>query len=60
MSGLKDIFQVFDHLVILSMSEEREEAAACLSEGCGKVTAEGEVIGEEIKEIFPESRRDDS
>ena len=31
-SGLKDIFQVFDQFVILSSSEEREEAAACLFE----------------------------
>ena len=27
---LKDIFQVFDDLEILSRSEEREEAACCL------------------------------
>jgi len=33
LSGLKDVFQVFHQLVILSKSEEREEAAACLSEG---------------------------
>ena len=32
-SGLKDIFQAFDQFVIFSRSEEREEAAACLSEG---------------------------
>ena len=33
-SGLKEIFQVFDQLVIFfSRSQEREEAAACLSEG---------------------------
>ena len=32
-SGLEDLFQVFDQFVILSMFEEREEAAACLSEG---------------------------
>ena len=31
-SGLKDIFQVFDRFVILSKSEEREDASACLSE----------------------------
>ena len=30
---LNDIFQVFDHLVILSRPEEREDAAAYLSEG---------------------------
>ena len=32
-SGLKDKFQVFDQSVILSRSEEREDAAACLPEG---------------------------
>ena len=32
-SGLKDMFQVFDQFVILLRSEERKEAAACLSEG---------------------------
>ena len=32
-SGLKDILRVFDHFVILSRSEEREEPAACLSGG---------------------------
>ena len=30
---LKDMFQVFDQFVILSRSEEKVEAAACLSEG---------------------------
>ena len=33
LSGMKDIFQVFDQLVILSRPEEREEAAALVSEG---------------------------
>ena len=42
LSGLKDIFQVFDQLVILSSSEEREE---------------GGVISKEIKRIF-QSQRD--
>ena len=32
LSRLKDMFQVFDKFAILSRSEEREEAAACLSE----------------------------
>jgi len=32
LSGFKDIFQVFEQLVILSRSEESEEAASCLSE----------------------------
>ena len=35
LSGLKDILQVFDSLVVPSRSTEREEAAACLSEGQG-------------------------
>ena len=33
LSGLKEIFQVFDQHLILSMSEDREEGASCLSEG---------------------------
>ena len=33
LAGLEDKLQVFDQLVILSRSEEREVAAACLSEG---------------------------
>ena len=32
-SVFKDLFQAFDSFVILSRSEEREEAAACQSEG---------------------------
>ena len=31
LSGLKDIFQVLNQLLILSTSAEREEVAACLS-----------------------------
>ena len=43
-SGLKEVFQevfsglkevLFDQFVILSMSEEKEEIAACLSKGYG-------------------------
>ena len=33
LSGFKGTFQVFDHLVMCSRCEEREESAACLSEG---------------------------
>ena len=33
LSVLKDIFQVFYQLLVLSRSAEREEAAACRSEG---------------------------
>ena len=41
---------VFDQLVILSRSEEREEAAACLSvRGMRDVTEESGVISKEIK-----------
>ena len=31
-SGLKDMFQVFEQFVILSTSEEEQDATACLSE----------------------------
>ena len=33
LSGLKDIFSVFDQLVVLLRFEERVEAAACLRKG---------------------------
>jgi len=33
LSGLKDMFHMLDHLVILSRSAECEKAAACRSEG---------------------------
>ena len=53
MSVLKDIFQVLDHLVVLSRSAERKEAAAtCLRD----VTAEGGVISKYIKRIFQSDR----
>ena len=45
---------MFDQFVILSTSEEKEEAAvACLSvRRMSDVTAEGRVISKEIKRIF--------
>ena len=49
-SGLKDIFQVIDSFVILSKSVEREEAAACLSEGCHCKRVESSA--KEIDRIF--------
>ena len=42
-SGLKDIFQVFDQFVILSRSEEREEAAATSVRRIRNVTTESEI-----------------
>ena len=55
-SGLKDIIQVFNQFVILLRSEEKEEAAAYLSEGMRDVTMESGVINKEIKIIFQRVR----
>ena len=43
---------MFDQFVILPRSEEREVAAAYLSEGWRDVMAENGVISKEIKRIF--------
>ena len=52
-SGMKDMFQVFDQFMILSRSEEMEEAAACLAlRRMRDVTAECGISNKEIKRIF--------
>ena len=56
LSGLKDIFQVFDQLVILSRSEEREEAAACVSERWG-MSRHRVLSSVQIKGIFQRKRK---
>ena len=54
-SGLKDMFQVFDQFVILSKSEEEQDATACLSEGGGiSGQIESGVISKKM-EVFPVS-----
>ena len=44
--------QVWDQVLILIRSAEREEAAACLSGMLRDATAEGEAIRKEISRIF--------
>ena len=57
LSALKNMFQLFDQLVILSRSEERKEAAAChlKDEGCNSRMQSHQQTD---KGDFPESQRD--
>ena len=61
LSGLKDTFQVFDQLMILSRSVEREEAAVCLFEGGGmsrqRVTPSANIGDFPVSEIIYEDQK---
>ena len=47
---------VFDQFVILSRSDQREEAAACFNRRMRDVMAESGVISKEIRRIFQRVR----
>ena len=53
LSGLRDIFQVLDQLLIPSGSAEREEAVACLFESWEMIQ---QIISKEIDSIFQRIR----
>ena len=51
-SGVKDMFQVFDHLVICQCLRRVNRLLARLSEGLGMVNKAGAAISKEIIMIF--------